>query len=217
MNTQSRKRQLLRMYAERTLQGNDLLEFRHLSQTDWEFRREAELTQQIRRAAQQGQQERLRNTFNQYHAEMLARETNWLTRMLGRPLLLQRVATASVLAVLVLSLLLWKLNQSTDGLADIGKPVTITQQTITPVFGFAGADSVKTSTTTVWLSHGPADRPHYRFRNDTLQLYSDAFRPTALTLIVRPTADSISMYQLRANGIVYTLNKSSTKKTELKR
>lgn len=221
MNTQSRKRQLLRFYAERTLQGNDLMEFRHLAQTDLEFRREAELTRQIRLAAQLGQQERLRDTFNQYQADMLAQENTtvdtWLTRILGGPVLVRWVAAATVVAVVALGLVVWILNRPTgNGLADQGKPATIEQQMITPVFGFAGANSVEMSTTTVLLSPGPTDRPQYRFRNDTLQLYGDAFRPNALTLIVNPAADSVSRYQLRMNGIMYTLDKHATKKTELK-
>lgn len=215
MNPQTRKQQLLRMYAERTLQGDDLTEFRHLAQTDLEFRREAELERRIRQAVQQGQRELLHDTFNQYHAEMVAQEPQPVPglRLFGRTVPMTWAAAASVALMLTLGLLVWQLNQPTD--TDRGQLATITQQTITPTFGFAGADSLETSTTTVLLSPGPANKPQYRFRNDTLHLYGDAFRPDALTLIVRPAADSASMYQLRANGVVYTLDKNATEKTDL--
>ncbi|GAB3962768.1 hypothetical protein GCM10028805_64540 [Spirosoma harenae] len=220
MNSQTRKQQLLQMYAERTLQGDDLVEFRHLAQTDLEFRREAELERRIRQAVRQGQHERLRDKFNQYHTEMLDKETidtnEGVFQLFGRPVPMKWAAAASVVAVLTLSLLVWQLNRmpGTD-LADQGKPATITQQTITPTFGLAGADSVETSSTTVLLSPGPANQPQYRFRNDTLQLYGDAFRAEALTLIVHPSADSATMYQIRVNDTVYKLNKNATSKTDL--
>jgi hypothetical protein len=221
MDSQTRKQQLLQMYAESTLQGDDLTEFRHLAQTDLEFRREAELERRVRQAVRQEQHERLRTNFNQYHAEMLAQENivadEGAIRFLGRPVPMRWAAAASVVAVLTLSLLVWKLTQSTgNDLADRGQPATITQQTITPTFGLAGADSVETSTTTVLLSPGPANQPQYRFSNDTLQLYGDAFRAEALTLIVHPSADSVNMYQLQMNGILYTLSKNATSKTDLK-
>lgn len=220
MNSQTRKQQLLQMYAERTLQGDDLVEFRQLAQTDLEFRREAELERRIRQAIRQGQHERLRDQFNQYHTEILDKETivtnGGIFQLFGRPVSMKWAAAASVAAVLTLSVLVWQLNRaSSTDLTDQGKPVIITQQTITPTFGLAGADSVETSSTTILLSPGAANQPQYRFRNDTLQLYGDTFRAEVITLIVRPTADSATMYQIRINDTLYRINKNATSKTDL--
>lgn len=218
MEAQNRNQHLLQLYAERGLQGDDLAEFKHLAQTVLEFRREAELERRIAQAIQRGQRERLRQTFDQFHADMLAEEapTGRVVSLLGRSVPMRWAAAAAVVLVLGLGVLMQQLTQPGEpNLAQTGQRVTIEQQEITPAFGFAGADSVQTSTEPFVLYTGPADRPQYSFADDTLRLYG-AFRPNALTLIIRRPANGPETYQLRVKDVLYPLNRLATEPTLLR-
>lgn len=60
METTDRKQHLLNEYAEGTLTGQDLADFRHLAQTDPDFRRDAELERRISQALEQGHKEQFK-------------------------------------------------------------------------------------------------------------------------------------------------------------
>lgn len=227
MESLTRKQQLLRQYVEHTLRGDDLAEFKRLAQTDLEFRREAELERRISQAIQQGQRERLRQTLDRFHAEMPAEEpqSGRVISFFGRPVPMQWAAAAAVVLVLGLGMLIQQLNKPSDTqLAQqpkdtlpkvVGQRVLIEQQETTPTYGLAGADSVQTSTTPVVLYTSPTDRPQYSFADDTLRLYG-TFQPKALTLLIHRPDNARETYQLRANGVLYTLDRLATKPTPLR-
>ena len=71
-----RQQELLELYFDGKLTGEDLAEFKQLAQTDPNFRQEAELQQRISQAIKQAGRADLKTFFNRIHAEMLNEQQN---------------------------------------------------------------------------------------------------------------------------------------------
>lgn len=218
MESPNRQQELLRMYVERTLTGDDLAEFRHLAQTDPAFRREAEVERRISQAVQKAREEKLRQKLNRIHEEVTAEQAEPVGRVIqrfGRSLPMKWAAAVAI-ALLVISAVVWKITQSdeTEQMAQ-GQQITVPQDEITTTLGLAGSDTVKTTTEIpVVLYESTADRPQYSFQADTLRLYG-SFQRDSLRLIVRRPTDGPETYQLRNDGTLYDLNRQVTEPTSL--